>query len=100
GDVFSRIVDDGFEVFAEQAAVQRVGAVCEEILTNEGMGAKDTDVGDGGVLWGRLDCEDEGGGESGTMAGDMGEEELVGLHGVRGEQEATGGGDGEVIGFF
>ena len=73
----------------------------EKVFGSQAVGTLYGDVGKGGFGGERLDLEGEGGGEGGVTIPCVTEkEEVVGLHGIGGEEKIADGDGGEVVGFF
>jgi hypothetical protein len=88
------------KVLKEEATMQGVGAVLDEVVGRQMVGAQYADVrkfGIGGLL---MDLENEGGVEGGVAIDGLTEEKTFGLHGVLGQQKTTDGGGDEEVGAF
>src|SRR5436189_3715155 len=75
-----------------------VGTVLDEVTGRQLVTALDGDV---RKVFGRLlYLEPEGGAEGGVTTEGMAKAEMIGLHGIWGEQETADGGDKEEVGAF
>jgi hypothetical protein len=88
------------EMLGEETTVQRVGTVHDEVLSLQVVGSQDGYASEIGVSEQGANLERERWGEGGVATVGVGEQEAVGLHGIRGEQETTGGSREEMVGTF
>ncbi len=84
----------------EEAAVECVGTVFDELTGRQLVGTQDRDVGEVGVGGVVLNLENEGWIECGVATAGMTEEKTIRLHGIMGEQQTAGCGSDEEVGAF
>src|SRR5262249_55481798 len=92
--------DDLQKMLGEEAAMERIGSVLDEVFGLQGVGTLDSDVRDHGIERALLDLEHESRGKSGVATLGVTEEEAIGLERVRREQETADRDSGEMVGAF
>ena len=90
--------EDVEEVLKEELTMESVGTSVEEVSGLEGVSAKDGKVWKGRIMGMRGYVELERGNEGGVTTESVAEEDVVGLHGGGGQEDATGRVGGEVVG--
>jgi hypothetical protein len=88
------------EVLSKEVAMQGVRTMGDEIIGGQAVGTEKSYVSKVGLGRQWSDVEREGWGESSVGVPDMGEQEVMRLEGVRGEEQATGSDVDEMVGAF
>jgi hypothetical protein len=99
-DGISGIGDNGLKVLEEETTMESVGTLLDEVAGRQLVGTLDTDASKAGMGDERIYVENEGGLESGVVTVGMTEEETIGLHGIRCEEQAADSSDEEEVGAF
>ena len=100
-DGFVGCGDERLEVLGEEATMESVGTIFEEVSGDQGMGTGTGEVRMIGIARARwLEFEGEGGGECAVGIPGVTQEEAIGLEGIGCKEETADGGGEEVFGTF
>jgi hypothetical protein len=100
GDGFGGLGDDVQELLREEATMQGIRTVLDEVFGFQAVGTKVGYKRNIGIVGPWLDLEYESGGEGGMGTLGVTQEEAIRLHGIRGEQQMAGSDGGEMVGAF
>jgi hypothetical protein len=91
-DGISCRVDELEKMRDQEAAMECIGAMGEEVTAGERMGTLKGDASDGWRVWVVLDLEDESGSERRMTIRYVGEQEAIRLHGINCCEQTAGSG--------
>ena len=100
GDGVGGSGDDVEEMLEEEATMQRVGTILDQVSGLQSVGSVESNI---RSVWSerlRLDLEDEGRGKGGMTVDGVAQEETIRLSGIRREQEAADSLSQEMVGSF